>query len=137
MNLTFAYFCCISKTFRDFGLLTSPKSGDKPVRLQDWLAKKAYPLEMHVKALAAGLPTAGLQKDVQQRYPKEVVPAGGFDAFHELIYLDELAAVGPGGPLGQCGINSMALPPVLFAGKPDVQAQVVDEVIQGRCLDDV
>lgn len=100
--------------------------------LEEWIAKKAYPLELHQKALAAGLPTAGLQKDVQARYPPAVVPAEGFDAFHELIYLDELAAVGPGGALGQCGINSMALPPVLFAGSPLVQSQVVDEVIQGR-----
>ena len=38
------------------------------------------------------------RKDVQARYPPAVVPAEGFDAFHELIYLDELAAVGPGGP---------------------------------------
>ena len=38
------------------------------------------------------------------------------------------------GALGQCGINSMALPPVLFAGSPLVQSQVVDEVIQGRDL---
>ena len=37
-------------------------------------------------------------QDVQARYPPAVVPAEGFDAFHELIYLDELAAVGPGGP---------------------------------------
>ena len=36
-------------------------------------------------------------EDVQQHYPQQVVPAGGFDALHELIYLDELAVVGPGG----------------------------------------
>ena len=34
---------------------------------------------------------------MQLRYPAQVVPAGGFDALHELIYLDELAAAGPGG----------------------------------------
>ena len=36
-------------------------------------------------------------QDVQARYPSAMVPSEGFDAFHELIYLDELAAVGPGG----------------------------------------
>ena len=30
---------------------------------QEWISRKAYPLELHQKALAAGLPTAGLQKD--------------------------------------------------------------------------
>lgn len=89
-------------------------------------------MELHEKALASGLPTAGLQKDVQERYGAGVVPEGGFDALHELIYLDELAAAGPGGALGQCGINSMALPPVLFAGTAEVQGLVVQEVLQGR-----
>jgi len=101
--------------------------------LEGWLEKRqVYPVDLHAKALARGLPTAGLAKDTQSRYPKEIVPEGGFDALHELIYLDELAAAGPGGAMGQCGINSMALPPVLFAGSPDVQAQVVDDVIAGR-----
>ncbi|CAJ1399814.1 unnamed protein product [Effrenium voratum] len=101
--------------------------------LEGWISGGvSYPLELHGKALARGLPTAGLQKDVQRRYPAEVLPEGGLDALHELIYLDELAAVGPGGALGQCGINSMALPPVLFAGTAEVQRQVVDEVISGR-----
>jgi hypothetical protein len=45
-----------------------------------------------------------------------------------------LDSTGTAGALGQCGINSMALPPVLFAGSPLVQSQVVDEVIQGRDL---
>ena len=46
-----------------------------------------------------------------------------------------MAVSGSAGALGQCGINSMALPPVLFAGSPVVQSQVVDEVIQGRHLE--
>ncbi|CAJ1353921.1 unnamed protein product, partial [Effrenium voratum] len=66
--------------------------------LEGWISGGvSYPLELHGKALARGLPTAGLQKDVQRRYPAEVLPEGGLDALHELIYLDELAAVGPGG----------------------------------------
>lgn len=108
---------------------------DKEIRphLEGWLQRReVYPLELHSKALSAGLPTAGLAKDVQSRYPSSIVPEGGFDPFHELIYLDELAAVGPGGALGQCGINSMALPPVLFAGSQEVQGMVVDDVISGR-----
>merc|ERR1719463_67080 len=34
--------------------------------------------------------------------------------------------------MGQCGINSMALPPILFAGSKEVQGVVVDDVIAGR-----
>lgn len=101
--------------------------------LEDWLAQgKTYPLELHTKALAAGLPTAGLAKDVQGLYPKEVIPEGGFDAFHELIFLDEVCAVGPGGVLGQISINSMALPPIMTVGSKHVQDLVVQEVISGR-----
>mmetsp|Transcript_118913 Transcript_118913/g.296683 ORF Transcript_118913/g.296683 Transcript_118913/m.296683 type:complete len:439 (+) Transcript_118913:68-1384(+) len=101
--------------------------------MERWLDRReVYPLDLHAKALARGLPTAGLAQAVQSRYPAEVMPEGGFDPFHELIYLDELAAIGPGGAMGQCGINSMALPPVLFAGSEEVQAEVVDDVIAGR-----
>jgi len=102
-------------------------------RLEGWLEEgKVYPLELHAKALSAGLPTAGLAKDVQSRYPPNIIPEGGFDAFHELIYLDELATVGAGGAMGQCNINSMALPPILFAGSKAVQDLVVDGVIAGN-----
>jgi len=101
--------------------------------LDGWITRQeVYPLSLHSKAFASGLPTAGLAKDIQARCPKEMTPEGGFDPFHELIYLDELAAVGPGGAMGQCGINSMAIPPILFAGSSRVQELVVDDVISGR-----
>lgn len=101
--------------------------------MDGWLAAgKVYPLDLHAKALAAGLPPAGLATNVQARYPKEVLPAGGFDPFHELVWLDEMANAGPGGAMGQCNINSMALPPILSAGSESVQAAVVDDVIAGR-----
>jgi alkylation response protein AidB-like acyl-CoA dehydrogenase len=101
--------------------------------LDDWLEQRCpYPLELHAKSLAAGLPTAGLAKDVQGLYPKEMLPDGGFDAFHELIYLDEMCAAGPGGVLGQLSINSMAFPPILSAGSKHIQDMVVPDVIAGH-----
>jgi alkylation response protein AidB-like acyl-CoA dehydrogenase len=101
--------------------------------LEGWLESGVtYPQELHVKALAAGLPTAGLANAVQSRYPPSMIPEGGFDAFHELIYLDELSRAGSGGAMGQAGINSMALPPILVAGNPHVQDLVVDAVISGH-----
>lgn len=107
---------------------------DREIRphLDDWIEKKqTYPQELHVKAAALGFPINGLVPFVKERYPKELVPKGGFDAFHELIYLDELASVGPGGAMGQCGINSMAIPPVLSVGSKHVQDLVVDSVFSG------
>lgn len=106
--------------------------------LDDWLEQKSkgtlahYPLDLHWKSLAAGLPTAGLAKDVQGLYPKEIIPEGGFDCFHELIYLDELSAAGPGAVMGQVSINSMALPPIMSVGSKRVQDMVVPDVIAGR-----
>mmetsp|Transcript_47652 Transcript_47652/g.101981 ORF Transcript_47652/g.101981 Transcript_47652/m.101981 type:complete len:424 (-) Transcript_47652:37-1308(-) len=100
--------------------------------LQGWLDRReVYPLDLHHKALNYGLPTAGLATAVQKRYPPSIIPEGGFNTFHELIYLDELANVGPGGAMGQSGINSMALPPLLFVGSKQVQDLVVDQVIGG------
>ena len=53
---------------------------------------------MKIKPLATHSPgEVMIVQDVQARYPSAMVPVEGFDAFHELIYLDELAAVGPGG----------------------------------------
>ncbi|CAK0899332.1 unnamed protein product [Prorocentrum cordatum] len=63
--------------------------------LDGWIERReAYPLSLHAKSLEAGLPTAGLAKDVQSRYPAAILPDGGFDPFHELIY----PTTGSGGP---------------------------------------
>ena len=104
--------------------------------MDDWLAAgeaarsqseyRGYPLELHRKAYEAGI--AGVI------YPREHggTPPPGFDAFHELILWDELARIGGGGVLGQLGINSMALPPVITAGTDAQKALVCRDVISGR-----
>lgn len=100
--------------------------------VDEWIAKKqVYPMELHRKAFKAGLPVAGLAHAIQSRYPPSMMPDGGFDPFHELIWLDETATVGPGHVLEQCNINSMAIPPVIFAGSKQIQSTVVDQVISG------
>jgi len=97
-----------------------------------WIERReVYPQDLHRKAAALGLPAVGLAKGTKEGYSKEVVPAGGWDAFHELVYLDEVAAVGPGGCMGQCSINSMALPPVMAAGSKQVKDQIVAGVYSG------
>merc|ERR1719291_1557426 len=48
--------------------------------LEGWLERgEVYPMDLHIKALERGLPTAGLAQAVQSRYPPAVVPPGGFD----------------------------------------------------------
>lgn len=95
--------------------------------VENWLeAGQGYPLELHKKAYDAGI--NGLL------YPNEVggTRPADFDAFHELILWDELARVGGGGVLGQMGINSMALPPIMMFGSDEMKAKVVRDVVQGR-----
>jgi len=91
--------------------------------VDEWIAcPTGYPRELHKKAYAAGLPTVGLAQAAWHVYPAEFTPEGGWDSFHELVYLDELHRGSAGMALGQLGINSMALPPVLAHGSPKLQA---------------
>lgn len=95
-------------------------------RAHDQADYKGYPLALHRKAYEAGI--AGII------YPRAHggTPPEGFNAFHELILWDELARSGGGGVLGQLGINSMTLPPVLMAGTDAQKALVCRDVITGR-----
>jgi hypothetical protein len=49
-----------------------------------------------------------------------------------LILWDEIARSGGGSVLGQMGINSMALPPIIRYGSAEMKARVVRDVVQGR-----
>eukprot|EP01060_Flectonema_neradi_P038379 TRINITY_DN801_c0_g4_i1.p1 TRINITY_DN801_c0_g4~~TRINITY_DN801_c0_g4_i1.p1 ORF type:complete len:420 (+),score=96.92 TRINITY_DN801_c0_g4_i1:54-1313(+) len=90
--------------------------------LEKWIADKCYPKELHVKARKAGV----------LRRPKSLGGTDQFDSFHELIFLDEMARTGGGGVLGQVGINSMALPPIILYGSDYLKKLVVDDVAEGR-----
>jgi len=67
-------------------------------------------------------------------YPKEYggTQPADFDPFYELILCDELSRTCGGGVLGQMGINSMALPPILLAGSQAIKDRVVRDVIAGK-----
>jgi len=54
------------------------------------------------------------------------------DAFYSLIALDEFARVGDSQVLGQNGINSMALPPILKFGIKYLKDKVCKDVITGK-----
>ena len=93
-----------------------------------WDEAGAFPEELHRKAYAAGIYAAA--------WPVEhggTPPPGGFDAFHDLILIDELARCGAGGVLWSCfQCFGIALPPVLAAGSPDLIRRVARPVITGE-----
>eukprot|EP01062_Namystynia_karyoxenos_P073607 TRINITY_DN70409_c0_g1_i1.p1 TRINITY_DN70409_c0_g1~~TRINITY_DN70409_c0_g1_i1.p1 ORF type:complete len:420 (+),score=135.14 TRINITY_DN70409_c0_g1_i1:75-1334(+) len=92
-----------------------------------WIEEgQEYPQELARKSFELGI--GGII------YPSEV---GGtrppdYDAFYELIMVDELARAGGGNVLGQSGINSMALPPVIAAASEEVKRRVVPSVVRGE-----
>eukprot|EP01064_Diplonema_japonicum_P009449 TRINITY_DN1693_c0_g3_i5.p1 TRINITY_DN1693_c0_g3~~TRINITY_DN1693_c0_g3_i5.p1 ORF type:complete len:415 (+),score=139.69 TRINITY_DN1693_c0_g3_i5:57-1301(+) len=86
-----------------------------------WI-KTGYPKDLHVKARKAGVLLRS----------KALGGHDDFDAFYEMITIDELARVGGGSVLGQVGINSMALPPIVAYGTDMQKKLVVDDVAEGR-----
>lgn len=108
--------------------------------IEDWIEAGAYPLELHEKAYKAGIQgwwnnflDCSLVTGIS--YPKEFggTPPEKFDAFYELIAIDEMARVGGGSVLGQNGINSMALPPILRYASDEIKEKVCRPVITGTC----
>jgi len=93
---------------------------------EEWV-KTGYPKELHRKAYEAGV--SGLL------YPEEyggTRPGGAKkDMFHELILWDEVSR-GTLGALGQLGINSMAMPPIIAFAPKELQDRVVREVATGK-----
>eukprot|EP01094_Clydonella_sp_ATCC50884_P006676 TRINITY_DN1588_c0_g1_i1.p1 TRINITY_DN1588_c0_g1~~TRINITY_DN1588_c0_g1_i1.p1 ORF type:complete len:461 (+),score=167.97 TRINITY_DN1588_c0_g1_i1:120-1385(+) len=93
--------------------------------VDEWV-ESGYPKELHRKAYEAGLQGV--------IYPEEYggTPPPGYDAFFEVILIDEMARLGGGGVLGQCGINSMALPPIMNFGSDYLKELVLRPVITGH-----
>ncbi len=93
--------------------------------VDEWI-KTGYPRELHEKAYAAGI--QGIS------YPAEF---GGYqpvdyDAFYELILIDEMGRAGGGHVLGQLGINSMGLPPIIHHGSQYIKDKVCRDVVIGK-----
>jgi len=68
-------------------------------------------------------------------YPAEfggTPPEGGYDTFHDLIWLDETARMGCGGVAAGFSIHTMALPPILIWGSKCVKDKVVVDVLNAR-----
>jgi alkylation response protein AidB-like acyl-CoA dehydrogenase len=92
--------------------------------VNEWI-QTGYPKEIHKDLYDAGI--SGIL------YPPEYggTRPADFDAFYELILNDELARAGGGNVLGQLSINSMALPPLIAGGHPDLKKLVVEPVVRG------
>ena len=92
-----------------------------------WDKVGAHPPELRRKAYAAGLLGAC--------WPAEHggTPPEGFDAFHDLILVDELARCAAGGVLWSCFFSfSIALPPILHEGSDYLKRKVARPVITGE-----
>lgn len=93
--------------------------------MEEWIASRSYPMSLHKRAYELGI--QGIL------YPNEYggTQPDDFDTFYEIILWDELARVGGGAILGQMGINSMALPPIILAGSQEMKDNVLRPVIRG------
>jgi len=90
----------------------------------EWI-KTGYPVSLHEKIYQAGI--SGII------YPREYggTKPDDFDSFYEMVLIDEISRVG-GGVLGQLGINSMALPPIIQFGSDYLKDLVLRDVITGK-----
>jgi len=95
--------------------------------VHEWDEAGAFPPELHEKAYAAGIYGA--------IWPEQYggTPPAEFDAFHDLILIDELSRCAAGGVLWSCFFSfGIALPPVLKVGSPYLKEKVAGPVIRGQ-----
>jgi alkylation response protein AidB-like acyl-CoA dehydrogenase len=94
--------------------------------VDEWIAKGGYPYKtLHRRAYELGIQGILFPPEYGGTKP------AAFDAFYELILWDELSRTNGGGAMGQLGINSMALPPIILAGSPYLKDKVLRDVITG------
>lgn len=92
----------------------------------EWIAKGAYPLDLHIKAYKAGIGGIGYPKEIGGTRPDD------YDSFYELIQIDEMSRVGGGSIMGQSAINSMAIPPIINYGSDFLKELCCRPVIKGE-----
>ena len=86
-----------------------------------------FPPELHEKAYRAGIYGAIWPEEFGGTPPKD------FDAFHDLILVDELSRCAAGGVLWSCFFCfGIALPPVLKTGSDYLKNKVARDVITGK-----
>ena len=95
----------------------------------EWDTKGEYPADLREKAYKAGIYAA--------IYPKEYggTPPQDFDAFHDLILIDELSRCACGGLLWSCFFSfGISIPPVLAVGSKFIKDKVASDVLSGKKL---
>jgi len=102
----------------------------------EWDASKEYrlPRDLYVKFADAGLLPGVVGAPWPKEYAKTPAPEN-FDAFHELILIDELARCGSGGVLwGLFEGIQIGLPPVINFGSKYLKDKVVGPCLSGEKL---
>lgn len=106
--------------------------------VDQWEEQGEIPIkEISMKAAKAGLLASAVGAPWRTQYAGSFV-AGGikpeeFDAFHELIFLDECARTGSGGAgLGWFGGLSIGLGPVLYFGTDALREKVAGPCLRGE-----
>lgn len=95
--------------------------------IHEWDESGVYPKELHEKAYRAGV----LSPTMPVEYGG--TPPIDFDAFHDLILVDELARCGAGGLLWAVFLSyGIALPPILTVGSQYLKDLVARDVITGK-----
>ena len=94
--------------------------------VHDWDEAGEFPPELYKKAYDAGIYGA--------IWPKEYggTPPQGFDVFHDLILIDELARSSAGGLISCIFSFGIALPPILNTGSQYLKDLVARDVITGK-----
>jgi len=95
--------------------------------VDEWDLSGTYPPELHAKAYAAGL--------YGSMWPKEYggTPPVDADAFHDLIYNDELSRAGTGGVLASAFFSfSIGLPPIIDHGSDFLKNMIVRDIVTGK-----
>ena len=96
-----------------------------------WDEAGEYPRELHQKAYAAGILGANWPVEFGGTPPE----GGKFDAFHDLIFHDELARCGAGGVLtGLFFTLGIALPPILRFGSDFLKQKYARRAITGETI---
>eukprot|EP00472_Partenskyella_glossopodia_P001488 CAMPEP_0197530298 /NCGR_PEP_ID=MMETSP1318-20131121/31384_1 /TAXON_ID=552666 /ORGANISM="Partenskyella glossopodia, Strain RCC365" /LENGTH=539 /DNA_ID=CAMNT_0043086059 /DNA_START=53 /DNA_END=1669 /DNA_ORIENTATION=+ len=93
--------------------------------VHEWDESYSFPKEIFKKFYDAGLLPAIVGPPWESKLSGLAPPEGGFDSFHELIIIDELARCGSGGVCWAlfAGI-SIGLPPILHFGSEEMKQRV-------------
>lgn len=101
--------------------------------VSDWEKNKEIPREVYAKCYEAGLLpcVVGASSGAYDLVPAQAPE--GFDYFHELIFIDELARCASGGALwGLIEGLQIGLPPVLNFASPELRSRVAPDCLMGK-----